>query len=261
MNLIDIGANLSHESFSHDLDDVIATAIEAGVSHIIVTGTDTTSNEAALALSKNRPAILSCTAGYHPHVAESFDNQALLSVRSLARDDKVVAIGETGLDFNRNFSSKESQLKAFEQHLILAAELGKPLFLHQRDAHPEFLKLLHRYREQIAGGVVHCFTDSRQALEDYLAMDMYIGITGWLCDERRGVDLQAMVEIIPPDRVLIETDAPYLLPRTLTPKPKTRRNEPRHLVEILKTLARCCDRPVEQVAIETSDNARRLFGL
>ena len=145
--------------------------------------------------------------------------------------------------------------------MILAAELGKPLFLHQRDAHPEFLTLLRRYREQIAGGVVHCFTDSRQALEDYLAMDMYIGITGWLCDERRGMDLQAMVGLIPPDRLLIETDAPYLLPRTLSPKPKNRRNEPRHLVEILKILASCCDRPQEQVAIETSDNARRLFSL
>ena len=125
MNLIDIGANLSHESFSHDLDAVIATAIEAGVSHIIVTGTDTTSNEAALALSKSRPAILSCTAGYHPHVAESFDDQALLSVRSLAQEDKVVAIGETGLDFNRNFSSKESQLKGLRAALDSRRRAGK----------------------------------------------------------------------------------------------------------------------------------------
>mgnify|MGYP006161281559 CR=1 FL=1 len=261
MNLVDIGANLSHESFSHDLDAVVNAAQAAGVAHIIITGTDQKSNEAALKLSQSRPELFSCTAGYHPHVAESFDEQALLSVRAHASEDKCVAIGETGLDFNRNFSTAESQLEAFEEHLKLAAELGLPLFLHQRDAHPEFVSLLRRYRDQIVGGVVHCFTDSEQALEDYLALDMYIGITGWICDERRGAGLQALAGKIPPDRLLIETDSPYLLPRTIRPKPKTRRNEPKHLIEVLYTLARCCGRPAEQLAMETSENAKRLFGI
>lgn len=261
MNLIDIGANLSHESFSHDLDAVIVSAQAAGVSHIIVTGTDQKSNEAASKLSQSHPEIFSCTAGYHPHVAESFDEAALVSVRSLASEEKCVAIGETGLDFNRNFSTRESQLEAFEKQLQLAAELKLPLFLHQRDAHPEFVALLRRYREQIVGGVVHCFTDSQEALEDYLALDMYIGITGWICDERRGTELQSLASLIPNDRLLVETDAPYLLPRTIRPKPKTRRNEPKHLVEVLYTLARCCGRPAEQLAEETSENARRLFGV
>lgn len=261
MNLVDIGANLSHESFSDDLDEVVSKALAAGVAHIIVTGTDQKSNEAALSLSQSRPEIFSCTAGYHPHVAESFDENALLSVRALAGEEKCVAIGETGLDFNRNLSSPEAQLEVFEEHLKLAVELGKPLFLHQRDAHPEFVALLRRYREQIVGGVVHCFTDNQQALEDYLALDMYIGITGWVCDERRGIDLQALAELIPADRLLIETDSPYLLPRTIRPKPKSRRNEPKHLIEVLTTLARCCDRPAEQLATETSANAKRLFGV
>tara|TARA_B110000858_G_scaffold194792_2_gene249887 strand:+ start:16044 stop:16838 length:795 start_codon:yes stop_codon:yes gene_type:complete len=261
MNLVDIGANLSHESFSDDLDEVVSSAQAAGVSHIIVTGTDQKSNEAALSLSQSRPEFFSCTAGYHPHVAESFDEKALLSVRALANEDKCVAIGETGLDFNRNLSTAESQLEVFEEHLKLAAELGLPLFLHQRDAHPEFVSLLRRYRDQIVGGVVHCFTDSEQALEDYLALDMYIGITGWVCDERRGAGLQALVGQIPPNRLLIETDSPYLLPRTIRPKPKTRRNEPKHLIEVLYTLARCCGRPAELLAKETSENAKRLFGV
>lgn len=261
MNLVDIGANLSHESFSDDLDDVVAKAQDAGVAHIIVTGTDQQSNEAALRLSQSRPELFSCTAGYHPHVAESFDENALLSVRAIASEEKCIAIGETGLDFNRNLSSPESQLEVFEEHLKLAAELGKPLFLHQRDAHPEFVALLRHYREKIVGGVVHCFTDNEQALEDYLALDMYIGITGWVCDERRGTDLQALVGLIPADRLLIETDSPYLLPRTIRPKPKTRRNEPKHLIEVLYTLARCCGRPAEQLAVETSANAKRLFGV
>ena len=261
MNLVDIGANLTHESFCDDLDEVVISAQAVGVSHIVITGTDQKSNDAALSLSMARPEVFSCTAGYHPHVAESFDEDALIAVRALASEEKCIAIGETGLDFNRNLSSQESQLEVFEEHLKLAVELGKPLFLHQRDAHPEFVALLRRYREQIAGGVVHCFTDNKQALEDYLALDMYIGVTGWVCDERRGTDLQTLARLIPSDRLLIETDSPYLLPRTIRPKPKSRRNEPKHLIEVLHTLARCCGRPAEQLALETSENAKRLFGI
>ena len=261
MNLIDIGANLSHESFSHDLDAVVLSAKAAGLAHIIVTGTDAASNQAALKLSQSNRQFFSCTAGYHPHVAEGFDEAALNSVRDLARSDNVVAIGETGLDFNRNFSSKAAQINAFEQHLQLAVETGKPLFLHQRDAHREFYKLLSRYRSQISGAVVHCFTDNRAALEDYLALDMYIGITGWICDERRGDELRSLVSLIPAKRLLIETDAPYLLPRTLSPKPKTRRNEPKYLPLVLDTIAACSGKTPQQLAAETTENALRLFAI
>lgn len=261
MNLIDIGANLSHESFSHDLDEVLTTAAQAGVARIIVTGTDRLSNEAALDLSRKHPLVLRSTAGYHPHVADSFDEEALASMRAIAEQDEVVAIGEMGLDFNRNFSSRESQLKAFEMQLELAVEIGKPVFLHQRDAHPEFIRLLRRFRDKLTGGVVHCFTDNRQALEDYVDLDMYIGVTGWICDERRGTELQGLVGLVPSNRLLIETDAPYLLPRTLVPKPKTRRNEPKYLPEVLNMVAECCAKPTELLARETVENAERLFNL
>ena len=182
-------------------------------------------------------------------------------ITSLAQQRQVIAIGETGLDFNRNYSPPEQQLALFERHLQLAVELQKPLFLHQRDAHDRFHALLKQYRPEITGGVVHCFTDTEAALSDYLELDMYIGITGWICDERRGKPLQSLVASIPANRLLIETDSPYLLPRTLSPKPKHRRNEPRHLVQVLTTLAHCTGRSAEAIAEETTGNAARLFGL
>jgi len=259
MHLVDIGANLTHESFSHDFHKVVADARQTGVSHIIVTGTDIESSEAALALARN-DAQLSCTAGFHPHVASDCGADELQRIAALAGNPELVAIGETGLDFNRNYSPQDVQCSVFEQHLQLAADLQKPLFLHQRDAHDTFVSLLRRYRDQISGGVVHCFTDSQAALDDYLELDMYIGITGWICDERRGQLLRELVARIPPDRLLIETDAPYLLPRTLQPKPSSRRNEPRHLVAVLNEIAVCCGRSPAQLATETSANAQRLFG-
>lgn len=259
MNLIDIGANLSHQSFAHDFDEVINSATCAGLSRIIVTGTDLESSRAALKLSKDRSELFSATAGFHPHVASTCSDADLQEIRQLASQPEVVAIGETGLDFNRNYSAQKDQLAIFEQHLLLAVDLQKPLFLHQRDAHDDFIRLLRKYRPDLVGGVVHCFTDSEAALMDYLELDMHIGITGWLCDERRGQELQGLVAKIPPHRLLMETDAPYLLPRTLKPKPKTRRNEPRHLVEVLKALADHTGRDQEAIARETTANALKLF--
>lgn len=261
MQLVDIGANLTHESFQHDYQEVLDQAYAAGVAHIILTGTDLASSEAAVLLSEEDPDRLSSTVGFHPHIAEGVSSDDFSQAAELAQRDMVVAVGETGLDFNRNFSPAAAQLKIFEQHLQLAAELNKPLFLHQRDAHEHFLPLLKKYRPSLAGGVVHCFTDSEAALKDYLALDMYIGITGWVCDERRGLELQQIVKHIPNDRLLIETDAPYLLPRSLRPRPKSRRNEPRYLPEVLTTLARCRDQDPEELARLTSDNASRLFGI
>jgi len=261
MQLVDIGANLTHESFQHDYQEVLDKACSVGVAHIILTGTDLASSEAALLLSEEDPSRLSATVGFHPHIAESVSATEFSQAAKLAQRDMVVAVGETGLDFNRNFSPAEAQLKVFEQHLQLACELNKPLFLHQRDAHEQFLPLLKKYRGDFPGGVVHCFTDTESAMADYLELDMYIGITGWVCDERRGLGLQQIVKHIPDDRLLIETDAPYLLPRTLQPKPKSRRNEPQYLPAVLHTLADCRQQDPEALANLTTSNARRLFGL
>ncbi|GAB5498198.1 MAG: TatD family hydrolase [Pseudohongiellaceae bacterium] len=261
MQLIDIGANLTHESFQHDYPAVLEAARAAQVAHIILTGTDLASSEAAAQLATTDPTMLSSTVGFHPHIADSVTSADFEQAAQLAARDRVVAVGETGLDFNRNFSSGKAQLSVFEQHLELAVALHKPLFLHQRDAHEQFLPLLRRYRDRLVGGVVHCFTDSERALRDYLDLDMYIGITGWVCDERRGQELQQIVHLIPDQRLLIETDAPYLMPRTLRPKPKSRRNEPRYLPAVLDTLASCRQQPQASLAALTTANARRLFGL
>ena len=261
MKLVDIGANLTHQSFAHDLDQVITRAESAGLAHIIITGTDLESSAAAADLARARPALFSCTAGYHPHVAAACSQRHFEEIVRLARQSNVVAVGETGLDFNRNYSPREDQLRAFERHLQLAIEIEKPVFLHQRDAHGAFYKLLKKYRAEISGGVVHCFTDSESALAAYVELDMHVGITGWICDEKRGSLLRSLVSQIPYDRLLVETDAPYLLQKTLHPKPKSRRNEPRYLGEILKTLSACTGRSVEQLARETTQNAVALFKL
>ncbi len=261
MQIIDIGANLTHVSFEQDFEEVVQSAQEAGLSHIILTGTDLETSQASSLMAMERPDYFSSTAGFHPHVAKDVTSEDFAALSELAQQSEIVAVGETGLDYNRNFSPREDQLQIFEQHLQLAAALQKPLFLHQRESHEDFVRLLRQYRSDLPGGVVHCFTDSRQALQDYLDLDMYVGITGWICDERRGKELQTLVKLIPDDRLLIETDAPYLLPRSIRPKPKSRRNEPRHLTEVLKVVAECRDQPESEVANSTYRNTLRLFGI
>ena len=261
MELIDIGANLTHESFTDDYAQVIAAAKDASVSHIILTGTDLDTSIAAADYSSRSDGFHTSTAGFHPHVAKSMDAAGFAQIEEISQRQGVVAIGETGLDYNRDFSPRADQLRAFEQHLELAVARKLPMFLHQREAHDDFVKLLKRYRADLVGGVVHCFTDNERALRDYLELDMFIGITGWVCDERRGLELQGLVPLIPQNRLLIETDAPYLLPRSMSPKPKSRRNEPKYLVEVAKKIADCCQLSVNEIAKTTTHNANILFNL
>lgn len=261
-SLIDIGANLGHESFEHDLDLVMRRAQDVGVEHMIVTGTSLHSTQRALAIAEQHASFLSATAGIHPHEASTCNPEVFAQICVLAQQKNVVAIGETGLDFNRDFSPRPIQEEVFQQQLQLACEVGKPVFLHQRDAHSRFLPILRSFRDQLScGGVVHCFTGERNELHDYLDMDMYIGITGWVCDERRGQHLLEMLSDIPPERLLLETDAPYLLPRTLRPRPKSRRNEPCFLPEVLRTVAAATGRTEREVALASTVNAKRLFRL
>ena len=261
MDLIDIGANLTHSSFARDFQQVVDNARSAGLKHIILTGTDLATSEAASRFAGANPDFFSGTAGFHPHVARSFNAERRAAVAALCELEQVVAVGETGLDFNRDYSPRRNQLDCFEQHLEIAAAVGKPLFLHQRDAHEQFLGVLKRHRQRVVGGVVHCFTDTLAALRDYLDLDMHIGVTGWICDERRGVELQSIVRRIPLDRLLLETDAPYLLPRNLRPKPSGRRNEPKYLTAVLDKVAECMGKDREEIAGRTTENAIRLFGL
>ncbi|HUR39683.1 MAG TPA: TatD family hydrolase [Verrucomicrobiae bacterium] len=261
--LIDIGANLAHDSFSADRDAVLARARAAGVEHIVVTGSSADSSRQALELARAHPGFLTATAGLHPHHASEWSADHVALFRELAADPALVALGECGLDYFRNLSPQADQRRAFVAQLALAAELRKPLFLHQRDAHADFLPILREHRAALGGVVVHCFTDTLAALEDYLALDCHIGITGWICDERRGLALRQVVPHIPDDRLLVETDAPYLLPRS-APKQSglpDRRNEPALLPYVVHGLAETRGQGAEHVAAITTANARRLFGI
>ncbi|HEX7031248.1 MAG TPA: TatD family hydrolase [Gammaproteobacteria bacterium] len=263
MNLIDIGINFTHDSFDHDRTAVLERATAAGVARFIITGTDVAGSRDALRMAKHDAAFF-CTAGVHPHHASTLDDAGIAALRELLQDNKVVAVGECGLDFFRNFSPREAQLRAFEMQLDLAAATGKPLFLHQRDAHAELMQRLNARRSEFSGGVVHCFTDGPAELADVLAAGFHVGITGWLCDERRGQALREAVRDLPPDRFMVETDAPYLLPRDLPRadlKAAGRRNEPRFLPHIVEKLAELMGREPAEIARHSTENAVRLFGL
>ncbi|HEU4857238.1 MAG TPA: TatD family hydrolase [Rhodanobacteraceae bacterium] len=261
MHLIDIGANLTHESFRRDFDAVLQRARSAGVERMVVTGASRESSEQALELARAHPGVLWATAGVHPHHAGDYgaDTDALL--RALQREPEVVAVGETGLDYFRDLSPRPAQREAFERQLAIAIDLHKPLFLHQRDAHADFLALLKTARDHVPAVVVHCFTDERRALFDYLDLDCHIGITGWICDERRGLHLRELVREVPANRLLLETDAPYLLPRDLRPQPSDRRNEPMYLAHVCEVVAGLRGEEAETTAANATAAARAFFGI
>ena len=261
LELIDIGSNLTHDSFAGDRDAVMARALAAGVRRQVVTGADLASSRQAAVLAAAQPSRLSSTAGIHPHQADSFDPSQALELCELLNKPAVVAVGECGLDYYRNFSPPAAQRSAFIAQLRIAAAIHKPVFLHQRDAHDDFAAILKDFRGDLSGAVAHCFTGGIAELEEYLALGLFVGITGWVCDERRGQLLREAVPRIPADRLMLETDAPYLLPRDLKPLPKSRRNEPCYLPHIARAVAELRGETLDAVAASTTRNAIRFFGL
>lgn len=259
--LVDIGCNLAHRAFHADRDAVVAAAAAAGVTALVITGTDLPASREALALARGAPGRLFATAGVHPHQARSWDARARDSLRQLGVAPEVVAIGECGLDFDRNFSRPEDQERCFEAQLEVAAALGKPVFLHERAAFERFAAILERHRPRLVGGVVHCFTSDARALDRYLAMGLHIGVTGWICDRRRGGALRELVRRVPADRLMLETDAPFLLPDAVVPRPPGRRNVPAYLPHVLAEVARARGEDPAQVAAGTTATARAFFGL
>ncbi len=261
--LVDIGINLTHRSFDRDRAEVVARASAAGVTTLVVTGTSVAESQRAADLARGLPAY--ATAGVHPHAAKACDADTIAALRALASQPGVVAIGECGLDFNRDFSPRDVQEYWFEAQLELAAELALPVFLHERDASARMLAILTRYRPRLVGGVVHCFTGTRATVERYLELDLHIGITGWICDERRGASLVEAAAAVPLDRLMLETDGPYLLPRSHLPAPPPgwdgRRNEPAFLPAVVRGVARATGGDELTVATETTRTARRFFAL
>lgn len=257
--MIDIGANLSNPVFDADRDAVVRRGVAAGVTTMIVTGTSVAASHAAAELA-DAPTLYA-TAGVHPHDADTAEASWPHEIEALAARPEVVAIGETGLDYYRNYSPREIQRAVFRRHVEIAVATGKPLFVHDRDSEGETRAILADHRDALSACVIHCFTGSAAELDGYLEDGYSIGITGWICDERRGAELASLVPRIPAERLMIETDAPYLLPRTIRPKPRTRRNEPAHLPWVARKVAEC--RGEDQAAIEkvTHDNAAAFFGL
>ena len=266
MSLVDIAGNLTNKAFRQDLPDVLERAADAGVSSIVVAGVSTLTSRRGWQMAcdvraKKNPLCLVATAGIHPHHASEASPEALVEIAELTKKDLVVAVGECGLDYNRNFSPPEAQRRAFEAQLEIASGTTKPVYLHERDAHEDFTRILERWRPKLAGGVVHCFTGDRRTLERYLAMDLHIGFTGWLCDERRGQHLRELVKIVPRGRLMVETDCPYILPRDLPAKPQSGRNEPAFVRHVATAIASCRGESFEDLSAHTTATAHAFFGL
>jgi|TARA_B110000977_G_scaffold89197_1_gene118509 TatD DNase family protein len=261
--ITDIGVNLTNDRFNKDLTQTLQRSFEAGVYRHIITGTCLPTSQQALALSLDDtlPCERFATAGFHPHSASENTPESWQQLKQLWQHTKVVAIGETGLDFNRNFSTPQQQLDSFEQHLQAAVDLQLPLFLHERDAAHEFLELMRQYRHGFNKAVLHCFTGTEAFLMQLLDLDIHIGITGWICDERRGEHLRSAVKLIPNDRLMLETDSPYLLPRDMRPKPKSSRNEPAYLPHILQTVAHLRGQNAADLAQHTETTVSEFFSL
>ena len=259
---VDIGVNLTGSSFEKDVESVVERALTAGVEKLVVTGTDVSHSEQAIVLTEKFPSICYSTVGLHPHHASDYSADVDSELRDLLKHKNAVAVGECGLDFNRNYSTREQQIKAFEAQLEIAVDSKKPLFLHQRDAHEDFIAILKSCRNDLCQVVVHCFTGTIEEVNDYVLLDFFVGVTGWVCDERRGQSLRQAVKHIPLNRLLLETDAPYLLPRDMMEKPiKKGRNEPCFLPHITRSVAHAMGQKESMVAEAAYKNSCQFFNL
>lgn len=257
--LIDIGCNLASTRLLPHLDRILHDARQAGIIAQVITGSSPESSEKSLELAREHQDIFA-TAGSHPHHADDWHpGNHRIAFLALAREAQTVAVGETGLDYWRGFAKAANQCKSFSDQLEIAKIVQKPLFLHERDAFADFRSILEEALPELAGGVWHCFTADGNALDWALAEGLHIGITGWICDPQRGARLRELVRHIPDERLLLETDAPYLTPKTLQPTPRT--NEPQYLPEVLRIVAECRRQSAAHVAQVSTQNAIRLFRL
>ena len=261
MSWCDIGVNFTDKRLV--FEPVLERALAVDVNHIIITGTNLDKSQQAINLAEQYPRHLSTTVGVHPHDASQFTAQTIHALKTLAKSNRVVAIGECGLDFNRNFSTPDEQLFAFEQQLKIACELGLPVFLHERDAFEAQIELLTKYRKELKGGVAHCFTGDIEQMNRYLDLDLYIGITGWVCDLKRGQALREAVKSLPLNRILLETDAPYLRPKGLANNRKVDHgnNEPAYLPYVANEVACLMATDIKTLQLASQTNTQTLFNI
>jgi TatD DNase family protein len=265
MKYIDIGINLTNKQFQNDIQTIIKNAVDAGVGQMILTGTSVKNSEQSAVLAKKYPDNLFATAGIHPHDAKHFDDRSIPRLTKLLQEPQTVAVGECGLDFDRDFSPRPMQEKCYEAHLQLAIELQKPLFLHERAAFARFNFITDNYLSKLPKAVVHCFTGSLQEAKTYLDKGFYLGFTGAVSDVRRFEQLKEVVKYTPLDRMMIETDAPFMLsknvPKNLLAKYHERRNEPAFLPFVAQTIAEFKGISVEEIADQTRQVTKLFFGI
>jgi len=252
----DAGINLFSDRFNSDRDDVVRRARDVNIKEMLLISSDLAESQLNTQYCSNVPSLY-CTAGVHPHQAAGVSAGWIADLESLLQDPHVVAVGECGLDFNRNFSTPEQQIEVFEAQLAVATRLNKPVYLHERDAFPIQISLLKNHPG--LRGIAHCFTGDSSQLKTYLDLGLYIGITGWLCDTKRGQSLMDAVRYLPLDRLILETDAPFLLPKTMAPKPKSSRNEPAYLPTVAAQFAHLTGHSLDDIALHSRRNSLTLF--
>lgn len=257
---IDIGINLTNKQFYNEHEEIINRALDNGVEQMILTGTSVRGSRESAGIAEDYPEILFSTAGIHPHDAKSFNQQSIPELRNLLKLDHVISVGECGLDFDRDFSPRPIQEKCYKAQLDLAVEVDKPLFLHERSAFKRFNQITDEYLSELPEAVVHCFTGTLDEARIYLDKGFYLGFTGAISDHNRFKHLEDVIRYTPLDRMMIETDAPFMLPKNM-PRMQNRRNEPSFLPYVAQTIAHLKRISISEVADETTETARKFFRL
>tara|TARA_B100001248_G_scaffold218034_1_gene173374 strand:+ start:398 stop:1186 length:789 start_codon:yes stop_codon:yes gene_type:complete len=257
--IADIACNFTSERFDNDLDEVIKRAIDNKITKFGLICSRMSDLSKLLKIYKQYSKNMFYTIGIHPHHANEINDDYLKKLKDVITTNNPHAIGETGLDFFRNLSTYEQQIYVFEEQIKIAIDTNKPLFLHQRDSHDDFIKILRKYSSDISKAVVHCFTGTQGQLDDYLELDCYIGITGWICDEKRNIELRKAIKNIPLEKLMIETDCPYLIPKNLVEKPKNNRNEPSNLNHIVSEISMLMNIGEDILRRETFKNTKSFF--
>ena len=255
----DIACNFTSERFDKDLDEVINRAVANKITKFGLICSRMSDVNKLLKIYEQYSKNMFYTIGVHPHHANEINDDYLKKLKDEITTNNPHAIGETGLDFFRNLSTYEEQIYAFEEQIKIAIDTNKPLFLHQRDSHDDFIKILRKYSSDISKAVVHCFTGTQEQLDDYLELDFYIGVTGWICDEKRNVELRKTIKNIPLEKLMIETDCPYLIPKNLVEKPKNNRNEPSNLNHIINEIAELMEIDIDILRKQTFINTINYF--
>ena len=257
--IADIACNFTSERFDKDLDEVINRAVANKITKFGLICSRISDVNKLLKIYEQYSKNMFYTIGVHPHHANEINDDYLKKLKDEITTNNPHAIGETGLDFFRNLSTYEEQIYAFEEQIKIAIDTNKPLFLHQRDSHDDFIKILRKYSSDISKAVVHCFTGTQEQLDDYLELDFYIGVTGWICDEKRNVELRKTIKNIPLEKLMIETDCPYLIPKNLVEKPKNNRNEPSNLNHIINEIAELMEIDIDILRKQTFENTINYF--